>query len=73
MSSLWDLGIAGALAISGTLMAPLRAWTVAAVLAGAMMFSIVLDAIKQVTFKCLKIACRDCPIHKPHGTPGAAY
>jgi H+-transporting ATPase len=55
VSSLLDLGIAGALAISGTLMAPLRALTVAAVLAGAMVFSIVLDAVKQVAFKSLKI------------------
>ena len=56
VSSLLDLGIAGALAISGTLMAPLRALTVAAVLAGAMVFPIVLDAVKQVAFKSLKIA-----------------
>ena len=51
-----DLGIAGVLAVSGTLMAPLSALTVAVVLSGAMVFSIVLDAVKQVTFKCLKIA-----------------
>jgi H+-transporting ATPase len=55
VSSLLDLGVAGALAISGTLMAPLSALTVATVLAGAMVFSIVLDAVKQVAFKSLKI------------------
>jgi hypothetical protein len=37
-------------------MAPLSALTVAVVLSAAMVFSIVLDAAKQVTFKCLKIA-----------------
>ncbi len=56
VSSLLDLGIAAALAVSGTLMAPLSALTVAAVLAGAFVFSIVLDTVKQVTFKCLRIA-----------------
>ncbi len=56
VSSLLDLGIAGALAVSGTLMAPLSALTIAAVLGGAMVFSVLLDAVKQVTFKCLKIA-----------------
>jgi len=56
VSSVLDLSIAGALAISGTLMAPLSALTVAVVLSGAMVFSVVLDAVKQVTFKCLKIA-----------------
>jgi H+-transporting ATPase len=56
VSSLLDLSIAGALAISGTLMAPLSALTVAVVLSGAMVFSVLLDAVKQVTFKCFKIA-----------------
>jgi hypothetical protein len=55
LSSLLDLGIAGGLAITGTLMAPLSALTVAAVLSGAMVFSMVLDAVKQVAFKSLKI------------------
>ncbi|MGP8165977.1 MAG: HAD-IC family P-type ATPase [Steroidobacteraceae bacterium] len=55
LSSLLDLGIAGGLAITGTLMAPLSALTVAAVLSAAMVFSIVLDAVKQVAFKSLKI------------------
>ena len=51
-----DLGIAGALAVSGTLMAPLSALTVAEVFSGAIVFSVLLDAVKQMTFKCLKIA-----------------
>ena len=55
LSSLLDLGIAAALAITGTLMAPLNALTVAAVLAGAVVFSLVLDAIKYVAFRSLKI------------------
>jgi H+-transporting ATPase len=55
LSSLLDLSIAAALAITGTLMAPLNALTVAAVLAGAMVFSLVLDAVKYVAFKSLKI------------------
>jgi H+-transporting ATPase len=55
LSSLLDLGIAGGLAITGTLMAPLSALTVTAVLSAAMLFLIVLDAVKQVAFKSLKI------------------
>ncbi len=55
LSSLLDLGIAVTLAISGTLMESLPAWTVAAVFAGAIAFSVVLDAVKYVTFKRLKI------------------
>ena len=55
LSSLLDLGIAAALAITGTLMAPLNALTVAAVLAGAMVFSLLLDTVKYVAFKSLKI------------------
>ena len=55
LSSLLDLGIAGALAITGTLMAPLSALTVATVLAGATVFSVVLDAAKHVAFKGLRI------------------
>ena len=55
LSSLLDLGIAAALAITGTLMAPLNALTVAAVLAGAVVFSLVLDIVKYVAFRNLKI------------------
>ncbi len=55
LSSLLDLGIAAALAITGTLMAPLNTVTVAAVLAGAMVFSVALDAVKYVAFRSLKI------------------
>lgn len=55
LSSLLDLGIAASLAISGTLMAPLPALTVAAVLAGAIAFSMALNAVKYATFTRLKI------------------
>jgi H+-transporting ATPase len=54
-SSLLDLGIAGTLAVTGTLMAPLGVLTVASVLAGASLFAVVLDAVKHVAFKVLKI------------------
>jgi H+-transporting ATPase len=50
-----DLGIAGSLAISGTLMAPLSALTVAAVLAAAIVFSVGLDLVKYTTFAIFKI------------------
>jgi hypothetical protein len=52
---LLDLGIAASLAITGTLMAPLSVLTVAAVLAGSIAFSLVLDAVKHVAFMRLKI------------------
>lgn len=55
LSSLLDLGIAASLAITGTLMAPLSVLTVAAVLAGSIAFSLVLDAVKHVAFTRLKI------------------
>ena len=55
LSSLVDLGIAASLAITGTLMAPLSALTVATVLAGAIAFSIALDLLKHATFTRLKI------------------
>lgn len=55
LSSLLDLGIAASLAITGTLMAPLPASTVAAVLAGAIAFSVALDAVKHATFTRLEI------------------
>lgn len=55
LSTLLDLSIAGSLAITGTLMAPLRVLTVGAVLAGAIVFSVVLDVVKHVTFTILKI------------------
>lgn len=56
LSSLLDLGIASSLAITGTLMAPLPASTVAAVLAGAMLFSFALDLVKSAVFLRLKLA-----------------
>lgn len=55
LSSLLDLGIAASLAVTGTLMAPLPAATLAAVLAVVIVFSLVLDAIKQAAFRRLKI------------------
>ncbi len=56
LSSLLDVGIAGLMAITGTLMAPVSAMTVAAVLAASIVFSVVLDAVKQGAYKRLKIA-----------------
>jgi H+-transporting ATPase len=56
LSSVLDIGIASFLAITGTLMTPLPASTVAAVLAGAIGFSLALDAVKHATFKRLDIA-----------------
>jgi H+-transporting ATPase len=56
LSSLLDLGIAGLLAITGTLTAPVSAMTVAAVVAASIVFSVVLDAVKHVAYKSLKIA-----------------
>jgi H+-transporting ATPase len=55
VSSALDIGIAGSLSISGTLMAPLGALTVAAVLVAAVVLSVALDAIKYTTFAMLKI------------------
>ena len=55
LSSLLDLGIASSLAMTGTLMAPLPALTVSAVLAGAIAFSVALDGVKHVAFARLKI------------------
>ncbi len=56
LSSLLDVGIAATLAITGTLMEPLPVSTVAAVFAGAIAFSVVLDAVKYAVFKRLEIA-----------------
>ena len=55
LSSLLDLGIAATLAITGTLMEPLPALTVAGVLIGTMTFSVLLDAVKHVAFKRFNI------------------
>ena len=56
LSSLLDIALAAFLAITGTLMAPLPAVTVVAVLAGALAFSVALDAVKHATFRHLEIA-----------------
>ncbi len=55
LSSLLDLAIAGILAVTGTLMAPLAASTIGAMLLGTLLFAVALDAVKIVTFKILKI------------------
>ncbi len=55
MSSALDVAIAGILALTGTLMAPLAASTVGAVFLGALLFLVVLDAVKLMAFKKLKI------------------
>ena len=47
LSTLFDISIASVLAITGTLMAPLGALRVAEVLAGAMLFCLVLDVVKH--------------------------
>lgn len=56
LSSLLDLLIAGTLAATGTLMAPLALSTIGAVLGSTLAFSIVLDVVKKVVFGVLKIA-----------------
>ncbi len=57
LSSILDLLLAGILAITGTLMAPLAPWTIAQVLVATVIFALVLDAAKLASFKALKIAC----------------
>ncbi len=55
-SSALDLGVASLLAVTGTLMAPLSASTVLAVLGAAVAFSLLLDAVKYAAFRRLEIA-----------------
>jgi len=55
VSSVADLLIASALSIGGLAMAPLPAWVVAAALASAAVFALVLDAAKVPLFARLKI------------------
>ena len=55
LSSLLDLGIACALALTGTLMAPLPVPIVAAALAGAIVFSLALDGVKSIAFRCVSL------------------
>jgi H+-transporting ATPase len=54
-SSVADLLIAGALAVTGLAMAPLPAWAVAAVLATAIGFAVILDFVKVPAFRRLRI------------------
>ncbi len=56
LSSLLDVTIAGTLAVTGTLMHSLAASTVGAVLAGTLLFSVVLDTVKRRAFRVLKIS-----------------
>jgi hypothetical protein len=44
------------LAITGTLMAPLPAPVVAGALAGTMLFSLLLDAVKSLAFRWARLA-----------------
>ena len=69
LSSFLDLGIATSLVISGTLMAPLRVSIVAMVLAATIAFSIVLDGVKFVAFKRLRLvpARGDQPVARETG------
>lgn len=55
LSSLLDLSIAGILAMTGTLMAALAPAAIAAVLAGTLLFALVLDAVKKAAFSMLKM------------------
>jgi H+-transporting ATPase len=55
VSSLADLLIASTLAVSGIAMTPLPAWIVAATLAAAVAFAILLDLVKVPVFQRLKI------------------
>ena len=54
-SSIADLLIASTLAVTGLAMAPLPVWTVAAVLAAAAAFAVILDFVKVPAFRRLKI------------------
>ena len=54
-SSIADLLIASTLAVTGLAMAPLPAWAVAAVLAAATAFAVILDFVKVPTFRRLEI------------------
>jgi H+-transporting ATPase len=55
VSSLADLLIASTLAVAGIAMTPLPAWIVAATLAAAVAFAILLDLVKVPVFQRLKI------------------
>jgi H+-transporting ATPase len=54
-SSVADLLIASTLAVGGIAMAPLPAWTVAAVFAAAAAFAVIFDFVKVPTFRRLQI------------------
>ena len=54
-SSVADLTIASTLAVTGLAMAPLPVWAVAAVLAAAVAFAVILDFIKVPAFRRLQV------------------
>lgn len=56
LSSTVDIAIFATLALTGTLMAPLPLSVVAGLLAGAMAFALLLDAVKSAIFRRLKMA-----------------
>jgi len=56
LSSAIDLTLISALALNGTLMAPLRAGILAGVAAAAIVFALVLDTVKGLLFRRLDIA-----------------
>ena len=55
LSSIADLTVASALALSGTLMAPLAATTIVAALLGTCTFALALDVVKVWVFRRLRI------------------
>ena len=55
-SSLADLLIAGTLAWTGTLMAPLAASRIAAVFVATLLFALILEGVKHQSFRVLRIA-----------------
>ena len=56
VSSIADLLIASTLAIGGIAMTPLPAWMIAATLAAAVVFAVILDLVKVPAFRRLRIA-----------------
>jgi H+-transporting ATPase len=62
-SSMADIGIASTLAVGGIAMTPLPAWLVAATLAAAVIFALLLDLIKVPLFARLGFAPSARPQH----------
>jgi H+-transporting ATPase len=63
-SSMTDIGIASTLAVGGIAMRPLPAWLVAAALAAAIIFALLLDLIKVPLFARLGFAPSASPQHE---------